>query len=542
MTLSAHPADELAAGLVRHSMELAGGNQEALADLPAGVRLGDRHAVRLVDSLSPAQRQLLYAYSEVAARVDPRCKPARDLARTALGIEPRFAALVERLRIQQPHLPTSVAEAYLLPAPELVDQLSRIVRRYHVLSLPLGQRALTGLAPAVYEHEEDRMALDALRVLPGIDRLISFMTDRFARGNLLRLMATGIEVTESSMPELHRLHLKACETLVMSEPPPLMVIPGAINAYTMGHERPIVAISQAAVGLLNQEEILFVLGHELGHIRSQHVLYQQMAAMLGELASFIPFGAALNQLTVGMALEFWSRRAELTADRAGLLACQSPEAALSCMAKFAGLPPSAFADYDPRDFLEQALRLDAMLDENAMDRIGHALGTAMQSHPYPVRRAAALASWLRTGAFHDILEATPEQRAHISKIVGDDPLVPALLVEVAAATSQWAAAKFQMDPLQAQRDMRRMLCFGVHPNSPLSSIFMVDLELRWTSGDAVHAVAHLLVLEGEQPRRISLELAKSRSWSRMPKEFREQAIRRGNRNLTYPVYRRAEQN
>jgi Zn-dependent protease with chaperone function len=106
-----------------------------------------------------------------------------------------------------------------------------------------------------------------------------------------------------------------------------------INAFTVGSENPIVVLNTKTVECLTEAELRFILGHEVGHIKSQHSLYHWIARFI------LPYiGDTLGKATFGigkiftaplqLALLSWSRKSELTADRAGLLACQNRTAAL----------------------------------------------------------------------------------------------------------------------------------------------------------------------------------------------------------------------
>ena len=117
---------------------------------------------------------------------------------------------------------------------------------------------------------------------------------------------------------------------------------GEINAKATGVNRPYVAISYHCVERLNDKEMLFVLGHELGHIKSGHVLYRSIANQFQDYLS------QLNMVTLGLAnfpatgveiaMSYWSRMSELSSDRAGLLVCKDSDSALTGIIKLSGFP------------------------------------------------------------------------------------------------------------------------------------------------------------------------------------------------------------
>jgi Zn-dependent protease with chaperone function len=109
-----------------------------------------------------------------------------------------------------------------------------------------------------------------------------------------------------------------------------------MNALTTGVREPTLVVRSALLDQMNDAELLAILGHELGHLHAGHPLYQSVArALLAGGASASPairlFGFAFERV-----LLHWSRCAELTADRAALLASRDLRACISMMLTFAG--------------------------------------------------------------------------------------------------------------------------------------------------------------------------------------------------------------
>ena len=53
-----------------------------------------------------------------------------------------------------------------------------------------------------------------------------------------------------------------------------------INAFTVGSENPIVVLNSGLIDMCEDDEIMFIIGHELGHIKSNHMLYHMMANVI----------------------------------------------------------------------------------------------------------------------------------------------------------------------------------------------------------------------------------------------------------------------
>jgi len=269
-------------------------------------------------------------------------------------------------------------------------------------------KRLTGLKPQSYEHPLDKKALDALQSTGGLETLVRKVNE-WGLERMLRVQLTGshLVVTEDSFPQLFALARQAAETIDLPRVPRLYVagLPG-INAFTSGTTEPLIVVSADALDLLTDAELLFLLGHEMGHIKSGHVLYYQIAEFLpiiGSLIGGVTLG--LGELAgVGLqaALLHWKRMSEFTADRAGLLACQDPTPALTLMMKVAGLPRSRYDSVNTEDFIAQARAFEA-LDTDALSWIARRLVSAGDTHPWTVLRAQQALLWLDSGEFEKLV-------------------------------------------------------------------------------------------------------------------------------------------
>ncbi len=181
------------------------------------------------------------------------------------------------------------------------------------------------------------------------------------------------------------------------------------NAYTIGMNKPIIVIDSGLVELLDdEEEMRFLLGHELGHALSGHAVYQTLLRRLLALTSVlyaVP-GGALGVRVITAALMEWSRKAELSADRAGLLATQNPAAATRVHMKLAS--GGRLEDLDATSFFAQGNEYSET--EDFRDSVLKVFLVESQSHPFAVVRAAELRRWTESGEYTAILGGTYPRR------------------------------------------------------------------------------------------------------------------------------------
>lgn len=274
-------------------------------------------------------------------------------------------------------------------------------------------RVLSGLRPQAYEHPFDRQALDALQGTRGLETLVR-KCNEWGFERLLRVQLTGsnLKVTADAFPQLHAMFTEVCRTLDLPRIPELYVGAGGdINAFTAGVEHPIVLINAGAVDQLDDDELRFVMAHEVGHVKSGHVLYYQIAEFLPLISEAIgdaTFGVgALLGVGLQAALLNWRRKSEHTADRAGLLAVQDLQVALSALMKLAGLPQRYGKSVNVDDFIAQAREFDA-LDSDKLSWFAKWLSVAGQAHPWTVLRAKECLGWVDDGGYERVLAAPQE--------------------------------------------------------------------------------------------------------------------------------------
>ena len=57
-----------------------------------------------------------------------------------------------------------------------------------------------------------------------------------------------------------------------------------LDAMTIGMDKPIIVLNSGLVDLLDEDELRFVVAHELGHAMSGHAVYQTLLQRLMQLS------------------------------------------------------------------------------------------------------------------------------------------------------------------------------------------------------------------------------------------------------------------
>ncbi|MBV9946619.1 MAG: M48 family metallopeptidase [Myxococcales bacterium] len=166
-----------------------------------------------------------------------------------------------------------------------------------------------------------------------------------------QLLGHAVKVSDRQFPRIHRITQTACEALQIATPQVFVVNNPTFNAGTLGtNEDSFIMVHSALIDQYSDEELLTVIGHECGHIHNSHVAYLTALHYLTYMAGmFLPW--ILQPALV--ALRTWSRRAEITCDRAGMLVARNQPAAERAITKLAVGSRKLYEEFNLDAFLEQ---------------------------------------------------------------------------------------------------------------------------------------------------------------------------------------------
>jgi Zn-dependent protease with chaperone function len=311
------------------------------------------------------------------------------------------------------------------------------------------KRVLSEISSRSWEHPADRAALQALRRIPVFDDVLRSLFGFFGEKPIrLAFQANAVRVTDKQFPHIHSIYQEVCKTLDPERPYDLFISQTPIvNAGAYGMDEPFIILNSGTIWLLSDDELAFVLGHELGHIMSDHVLYRTMTVLLIQLASmgFPIVGLAARAVLV--ALLEWYRKSELSSDRAGLLSIQDPQTAMMAMLKMAGGIPdgSRYQDeYNLDEFIVQAEEYRTGGD--VADQVFKVLNLMATTHPFYVLRVSEIRAWIEAGEYDRILRGEYARRGDPDSAYKDDL--------AAAAKAYTEGARGMMDTMaEAARRM-----------------------------------------------------------------------------------------
>lgn len=250
---------------------------------------------------------------------------------------------------------------------------------------------------------EHRKKLDSI---PGLyssaKRICSTMVSQQIQKANMNWLAVG----PGQFPEIYQIGCECAKQLGIGVPNIFVDNTDTFNAYTVAADdiEPFIVVCNLAVERLSIGELKAMIGHECGHIHNAHTLYgmvEQILSNAGLFAGSIMGGGLFAQLQtlitsgIQLALNSWSRAAEVTADRAALICSDTPEDMYNMIKKllYGGI---RIGDKINTDLEIESLKQQMETTMNNASSLYEMLAT----HPLSIKRYFAAMEFAECSTFH----------------------------------------------------------------------------------------------------------------------------------------------
>jgi Zn-dependent protease with chaperone function len=199
------------------------------------------------------------------------------------------------------------------------------------------------------------------------------------------LVKMAVPVNQQKSPALTYM-LNDIQQRLQAGPVQAFIVPtDECNAYTYGLTKPYdLVLYSSLFKIMNENEVRFVVGHEVGHSALGHTW---LNSLMGGMAGLPTSLGAMVVLV--FAFRWWNRACEYSADRAGLLACGSLDSAVSALVALATGRPQNSAT------MQRALAAIEAQDDDLANELAETLST----HPMIARRIHELRQWAATSEY-----------------------------------------------------------------------------------------------------------------------------------------------
>lgn len=186
-----------------------------------------------------------------------------------------------------------------------------------------------------------------------------------------QVQGSSLLVSEKQFPNINKIVDNASDKFNISIPKTYIQYDPYINAYVMGFKNPyILVLTSSLVEAMSDEELAFVIGHELGHIK---MLHSRLKSFIYPLDRNIPVFTFL--------FNSWLRKAEYTADRCGLYISDNLKSCINALLKLT-IGRKLYSNINIRE----AIRQLEITHDAGMGKVGEAL----LDHPFITNRIKKL--------------------------------------------------------------------------------------------------------------------------------------------------------
>ena len=255
---------------------------------------------------------------------------------------------------------------------------------------------LRGLSVNDFAHPEDNAAVNSLMKIRAIDKLMSAIEEK-SNQIFIRMVTLGncVRLTEQNDPKTFSAVRKVCDVLDYESLPEIYTHRNyEIDVEPNGVDKPVLIIPDFVVNNFDTNLLYFTIGRAVTRLKSGYLKFFIAAKLMLLTTDSIPF---LSD-AVKLALANWLRKSELTADRGGLLACQSFQTAVRFLLCKAGMPIKETKTVKIHDYIDE-YKIDG-----GLAKMGKNVQTLTNCAGWANDRILELFLWNAQGNYGDILD------------------------------------------------------------------------------------------------------------------------------------------
>jgi len=325
------------------------------------------------------------------------------------------------------------------------------------------------LAEQIYNALQGPIVEEVLRKIPNSS------SDTYWRSNM---EGHSLKVDKELLPDIYALcHYVKDKLGVKGKVDFYITGDSTVNAFSVASENEdepdIVNINSGLLDLMNQEELKFVIGHELGHLINKDTA-------LSRLINFIFPAEAAVPVSLAYKIRLHSQLAELVADRYGYIATEDLGACVTAFFKMAsGL-----------DLAKMNVSIEALIADNSK-RLSYFLkdkGMSRASHPVNPIRVEALNLFANSKTEKKLKSGMDELISILLK-VGDSELDEHTARFIASAGLIVANADGNITEKEIDDIMEQLSALKIFPRQFMDEIIKGDISK--TFNDAVENILRI---------------------------------------------------
>lgn len=269
-----------------------------------------------------------------------------------------------------------------------------------------------------YAFDLDMSLRQKVNAIPGVLPLFKALTTQYVPYFKQQTNINSLKVGPNQFSDIYDMVVDCARRLGIGIPTVFIEKnPAEINAgaYAFEDDSPMIVITSALLERFTTGELKAVIGHECGHIHNNHGVYNTASQVIFQsiIAATSPLVKEIMKLVsipLQIALNTWSRAAEVTCDRAGIICADDPNDEITSKTKFLYGATLSRSDIN----IDEALKQYEAIRSTPVRYLE--LG---YDHSVPVRRIFADKEFLNSELLY---EWRPEWKRPNMKLIGKQEL------------------------------------------------------------------------------------------------------------------------
>jgi len=251
-----------------------------------------------------------------------------------------------------------------------------------------------------YLHPGDEAAVQAVKSIPGLDKMVSFLAkNSVERYYDVLFTSSFLKLTEKTAPKIHSMYQRACGRFGLERMPEVYLQRSYECGTTLlGTERPKILVSSSLLELLPEKELETFLASDVAAIQAGHGLMGLLLMTINAYGGALP----VPKSALSYPLYQWKRQSYYTHDRARLLYSDDFRLTLGLI-ECGQAPDEIMAGMTLEDRMEQC---EEFLRIGGGAGVSKTVQTMASGRPWNASRVLELYNWKESGAYGMVREGT----------------------------------------------------------------------------------------------------------------------------------------
>lgn len=246
-----------------------------------------------------------------------------------------------------------------------------------------------------YIYPEDKAALDRINKVPGIEKLMKFISKNgIERFYDFILSSSMLKITDKNSPKVYDMYRTICERFDLKKIPDVYVSRDySIKTTVFGADNPKIMVNSAVFEEMNERELEVFLSSDIAGIKAGHGIMSMVQMVVNSYAGILP----VPKVLLTTPLNYWSKQKYYTYDRARMIYSDDYELVMK-LTDYGNIPEKADG-MNARTIEERLSQSEEFRSMGGISKVSISTQTLESDIPWNADRAVQLFNWVESGLY-----------------------------------------------------------------------------------------------------------------------------------------------